>query len=296
MEFYLSLLFAFFAALAWGMNAILIRLGMKGENHFHGLFIRSLFAFPILFGIVLIWKGTRGISVYFADPIIYYSLTSASLVLIGDSLFLIGLKHYSVNTITPISASYPLFTAITLILTGEENVGIFVIIGTIIVISGVAIVTSNDLTKTFDRKALGIGLLTAACWGISIYFVRLVLERPGTDALGLTGLRMMVIGLTAILIYRVGTHQKIIEDTTSTRHRNSWKYMAASGFIGWVFGASFFFAAVQQIGAAIPTPISSTNPIIASIIAQLLGIDQLNFRQFLGILVTVLGVIVIVSF
>jgi drug/metabolite transporter (DMT)-like permease len=70
--------------------------------------------------------------------------------------------------------------------------------------------------------------------------------------------------------------------------------LAASGIVGWVLGASLFFFAVQNIGAGIPTPISSTNPIIASIIGSLFGIEQLSRKQFSGIMTVVLGIILIV--
>ncbi|MHA2504347.1 MAG: EamA family transporter, partial [Candidatus Kariarchaeaceae archaeon] len=181
----------------------------------------------------------------------------------------------------------------TLLITGQEALGPILLLGTVVVIAGVGIVTSNDITESFDRMALALGVGAALCWGISIVFVRLVLVTPGTDSMGLTGARMMVIGFSAILVYRIGLSTDRIEDTKETRG-GSFKYMAWSGILGWVVGASLFFWAVQLIGAAVPTPISSTNPIVAALMGQILGIEQINFKQFTGIIVTVLGIIMIV--
>ena len=76
--------------------------------------------------------------------------------------------------------------------------------------------------------------------------------------------------------------------------RKTAKLMFLSGILGWVIGASSFFFAVQKIGAGIPTPITSTNPIISVVFGKLFGIENINKQQFIGIIFSVLGTIIIV--
>ncbi|MFV2016556.1 MAG: EamA family transporter [Candidatus Heimdallarchaeota archaeon] len=45
-----------------------------------------------------------------------------------------------------------------------------------------------------------------------------------------------------------------------------------------------------------PTPISSINPIIASLIGVSFGLEQIQKKQFIGIIVSVFGTIVILLF
>ncbi|MHA2030072.1 MAG: EamA family transporter, partial [Candidatus Kariarchaeaceae archaeon] len=84
------------------------------------------------------------------------------------------------------------------------------------------------------------------------------------------------------------------EPRTKEERNKSIKYLGISGILGDTIGASVFFVAVQRIGAAITTPISSTNPIIAAIIGFSTGIEDIKKAQFFGILLCVSGIIVIV--
>ncbi len=295
---YFSISLALFASISWGFNSHILKFGLIKQDPIQAVVIRSIFAVPPLFLIVLIWKGADGLLIYFQSDALPYIIISSLLILFGDAMFITGLKRNKVNEILPVSSIYPLFTTIILIVTGTEDVGILTFIGTIIIVLGIMLVTSNGKFNSFSKGALVFGISAAFGWGTSVFFVKEVLDVEGTDGLGLLGIRNSILALEALVSYyiikRRYDHTKQQNVRTKEERNKSIKYLGISGLLGDTIGASVFFVAVQRIGAAITTPISSTNPIIAAFIGFLSGIEDIKKAQFLGILSCVIGVIIIV--
>ncbi len=124
--------------------------------------------------------------------------------------------------------------------------------------------------------------------------MRKILENEATDAIGVTGLRTLFIGIFAFMVILSDKErkQKILGIDPSSIKR-TFLLMGFSGVVGWVIGATAFFYAVQLVGASIPTPISSTNPIFATLFGVALGIEDLTKVQFTGVILSVVGTIVI---
>ncbi|MHA2251732.1 MAG: EamA family transporter [Candidatus Kariarchaeaceae archaeon] len=286
---------AVIASLTWGLNSHILKFGLVKQNPILAISIRSIFGFPPLLFILYLWKGMDGLTIYFDSEIFQLILISSLLIVMGDGMFLIGLRKFPVNLMLPISSIYPLFTATILISTGTETVGFLIILGTVIIITGIIFVTSGGKSASFEKSALLFGVLAASGWGTSVFFVKKVLDIEGTNPLGLLGIRNLLLCIEGLVLYYM-TRQYFQngEEMTPEEKRESLKYLGISGILGDTIGASIFFIAIQRIGAAIPTPISSTNPIIASLIGYFAGIELIQRKQFFGILLCVLGTIVIV--
>ena len=125
--------------------------------------------------------------------------------------------------------------------------------------------------------------------------VRYVLTTsPGAESISLTGIRIFFIGVIGLTLFLLSNRNlKDYFDRPRQEKINSFVFLGLSGIIGWTIGASLFFFAVQNIGAGIPTPISSINPIMAVIIGSILGIEFITRKQSFGVLSCVLGTIVI---
>lgn len=294
-DYSLSVTLAFIAAFAWGINSHIMKKAMVGENPMRAIGIRSAFTAPLLIILVAIIFGSEAITIYFSSALTPLVILTSALIIIGDGIFLFGLKHYDVSEILPIASTYPFFTVVILIVTDTEDIGYYTIIGTIFIIIGVAIVTKySNGEGSFSIRALLIGLGAGLCWGTSIFYVRLILTHDDTDAFGLTGVRTLFMGIMGFLIYLSSKEQRDLQKLRSDEEKlSSIKFLALSGIVGWAIGASAFFWAVQLIGAGIPTPISSLNPVIASVIGIFYGLEKIGNKQFLGILFSVLGTITI---
>lgn len=284
------------AAIAWGINSHIMKKAMVNENAMRAIFIRSAFTFPILFLIAVIIYGLDSITVYFSSARIFLLVAlTALLIVLGDGIFLHGLKTYEVNLLLPITSVYPLFTTLLLIISRTEDVTSQILVGTSVIVIGVALVTSGGKIEKFSPKVIIFGLSSAAAWGTSVFFVRQILAIEGTDPFALTGFRAVIMAIAGFTIYYKSSNNRLTQkNRTNQDKKNSFRLLALSGIVGWVIGAAIFFLAVQRIGAAIPTPISSTNPIVATIFGYSLGLEQIQVRQFFGILCCVLGTIIVV--
>ncbi len=283
---------AIIASIAWGVNAFFIKFGMKDQNPMFALFIRALFASPIL--ILIAYLMDADLSIYFEGTTLIIVIVSSILIIIGDGLFMLTLKKYEVSLVQPIVSIYPLVTTIILIITKIEVIGLFVMIGTPVLIIGVAVVSSSkgDGGVNFELKGMIMALTVALFWGTTIFTVRYILLIPGTEAIGLTGIRVAQIGIGALIAYLFT--RKSDSEETEIFNKKSWMYMGISGILGFVIGASALFLSIQSIGAGIATPISSTNPVVSVSIGMMFGWELKDMRKIVGTILSVIGTIIII--
>lgn len=207
---------------------------------------------------------------------------------------MLTLKKYEVSLVQPIVSIYPLVTTIILIITKIEVIGLFVMIGTPVLIIGVAVVSSSkgDGGVNFELKGMIMALTVALFWGTTIFTVRYILLIPGTEAIGLTGIRVAQIGIGALIAYLFT--RKSDSEETEIFNKKSWMYMGISGILGFVIGASALFLSIQSIGAGIATPISSTNPVVSVSIGMMFGWELKDMRKIVGTILSVIGTIIII--
>ena len=115
-DYSFSVALAFIAAFAWGINSHIMKKAMVGENPMRAIGIRSAFTAPLLIIIVAFAFGTEAITIYFTSELSPLVTLTAALIIVGDGIFLFGLKHYDVSEILPIASTYPIFTVAILIL------------------------------------------------------------------------------------------------------------------------------------------------------------------------------------
>ena len=293
--FIVSVLLSVVAAIAWGINSHIVKIGMTNANPYFAMLARSTVSFPILFLIAGLTFGFSVLSQYFSLTILPLVMASALLIVIGDGIFMLALKYYPVKLILPIASIYPLVTAFILIASNVEHVTGKILFGTLLTVFGIYLVTRGEGNGSISLRPVLLGLSTSVFWGSSIVIVRLILQNPSTEAIGLTGARTLFMGLfSLVLLALIPKFRNDILVASKSDLIHTTKFLALSGIVGWVIGASAFFFAVQNIGASIATPITSTNPIIASILGVLTKTETISQNQFYGIVITVLGTIIIV--
>lgn len=293
--FAVSIGLAVLAAISWGFNSHIIKQGMVNANAYFALLARSSVTFPILLFASLFIYGRGPLELYFSSKTLPLVMASAGLIVLGDGLFMVSLKSYPVKLIVPITSVYPLVTTFILIFARIESISTHIVLGTALTVSGIFLVTRGGANEKFSFKPVILGLSTSTFWGTSIVIVRIILQQNGSEAIGLTGVRTLFMGLFSLcILLAVPQFRKEISNSDRKDLKRTFKLLALSGIVGWIIGASAFFFAVQKIGAAIATPISSTNPIVASIIGVVSKTESISLVQFLGIIVTVIGTIVIV--
>lgn len=267
---------------------------MKYEHPMFALLIRAIVAFPLFVLLIIFLDEQFTIAYYWEQfPLIILLVIT---IIWGDGMFLLGLKYYPVNIVLPIASIYPLFTTIILLLLGSEQISFYIGFGTILVVTGVYLVTSKGkLGIQVPPRAILFGILTALGWGSSVVVSKYLLISEGISSLGLMGFRTIFIGAFGALIFmRKASNLSEYKSRPRAEKIRAVKYLGLSGIFGWVFGATLLFVALENILAAVATPITSANPVIAVLIGEITGWEKLNTIQFLGILTSTIGVIILI--
>ena len=84
-------------------------------------------------------------------------------------------------------------------------------------------------------------------------------------------------------------------DKLFTAPTSSWFWLGLSGVIGIVIGDTFFFRSLQILGPRKALMLSVTAPLFSAVLASFLLNESLMFTSIIGVVITVAGVIVVVS-
>jgi drug/metabolite transporter (DMT)-like permease len=304
------------AAFSWGSSMVIFKVGVKNTSSLAATYIKGLLAIPILLVIGFILDGTNTYAKLFTGMNLLWLGLGVLTLTLGDFLSLSALKQIDVSIAQPITSIYPIFTTLTLLIARIEDITWFIIGGTLLISSGVILISyftrkyNKDNLKTvestmeaeeFEKKKkaipLGISLSIAASvfWGTAIVFNRLILADPEIDVISLMALRngLMVVLVALFAITRFFTNKDKYRDKTFGPRREALILMAG-GAVSWIGGGAVFFTAVQLLqSAGITTPISSISPVFVMILGSLFLKEKITIPQILGVLIIIAGSIVL---
>lgn len=131
-------------------------------------------------------------------------------------------------------------------------------------------------------------LLTAVCWTVTAMAFESAGKRVGALSLNLIRL---VIGLVFLAIYNAIVNDGLFPEATHYQ----WFWLVMSGLVGFVLGDLFLFRAFILIGARISMLIMALVPPITALIGWLTLGEVLTGMEFLGMGITLLGIILVMS-
>jgi len=313
--FLIGVLLSLLAATAWGSALVIFKVGVKNVDSFVATYVRGLFAIPLLIILGITINGTETFSKLFLFPNYIWLILGGISIAFGDFFSLFALRKIDVSISQPITAIYPIFTTLTLLIAKIENINWFIISGTILISLGVILISffsqrsenkrlknskveenTTDFQPIKKVLPLGIGLsITAAVfWGIAIVFNRIILEDQSIDVLPLMGLRngIMVIIFAIIVLIRPILNKEKYKSKILPPRKESLILMAG-GTISWCVGGVSFFTAVKIIGAGFSTPISSISPFVVMLLGGLFLKEKITYPQIIGVAIIVAGSIIL---
>ena len=308
-EQFIGIILTFLAAFAWGFAAALNKFILKPE---HSLIvtmtIRGVFAVPFLAILTFFINRFESVEVLFYPKIFPILILSILFVGIGDLSFFGSLQRIDVSKTQPIAGIYPLFTAILLVLSGLEDVTIDVLIGTIVLVVGIGLLaqqtsSTSSLNSTIQKeREIKVGfilaILAAIFWSLAIFTLKIILDHPEIDVFTMATIRFAILTFFFLILWISNTlyrQQTGVKDPSfiSIMDKKILTGLGVGGIISWGIGGVSFFFAIEMIGAARATPISSINPLISVIIGVLFLKERLTPVQVFGILLITLGSIII---
>ncbi|UJG40900.1 MAG: DMT family transporter [Candidatus Heimdallarchaeum aukensis] len=304
--FALGIGLSFLAAFGWGIGFITYKLGVKSTDPLTATFLRGLVAIPLIITISVLLYGIESLTVFFKGEASLWLILSAITITLGDFFSLFSMKKLDASISQPISATYPLFTNIILLIGGIEKVTTQIIIGTLLNVIGAGIISfqtnrkdENGLEKSQEEKRNNLqgmifAILAALAWGFTIVFTKILLSFDGINVIPMLGIRngimILIAGIGISISYLRNKLNKIDKKLTS---KKDLSFLILGGIVTWGAGGISFFTAVTLIGAARSTPISSISPFFVLLLGSVFLKEKISKLQLLGVVSIVCGSILL---
>jgi drug/metabolite transporter (DMT)-like permease len=282
-------------ALLWSLGNILIKSQVGKLSTIQLLALRSIAGavIALLFYFLLVDYKQSPILLSVAWLILFLSVLSGYFG--ADLLFVYALEDLPLSHIFPIQASYPLIaTGLAWLIFGDE-ITLWMLIGSVLVVAGVGLIGKEDMHQAIpvDRykrtRGLTLTALSAFGWAISAILLRGVLEQY--DAITVNAGLGLLTALSFCVITRpVRTVSKIV--------KQPWAGGAISlaGALGGTGVANLLFVlAIETSSVARATVLASTAPLFTSILAVAILGESVTSRLIVGTLSTVMGIIILVG-
>ncbi len=326
----IGIILSFSAALCWGTGFVIYKQGVKKTNALSATFLRGIVAIPLFFIIAIVIYGSNGIISLFKGQALIWLLLSVITITFGDFFSLFSMRKIDASISQPISAIYPVITNLVLLSFAIEKVTITIIIGTLLNVTGATIISlfsnkrtetesssnndySNDKEKEAEKdkredkkqqinnkkkiNAQGIifALSAALFWGVTIVFTKILISIDSVYVIPMLAVRN---GLMVLIAGVILLGKKALSSITNTpmgkiTNKKDLIFLIIGGIVTWLGGGGSFFTAVNLIGAARSTPISSISPFVVLIWSAIFLKEKIVKFQVLGVTFIVVGSILL---
>jgi DME family drug/metabolite transporter len=280
--------FSFQAALCFSIAHIFIRRGLVGSNAMTGSFISLSMSAAILW---LLLPFFAPLSALWTPDTFVFVLAGIFAPGIGRTLSYVGIEKIGVARSVPIANSSPIFASVFAVLFLAEAWVPQNIVGTLLVISGVVILSVAKPAQGEWRKLdIIYPLVGAIAFGASA-----IMRKAG---LGYVDIPVMAAAVTAgsaalfslaLLQFRGGK-----EAFKLTRRSAAWLFTA--GLVNTAAMLSVFYA-LSHGKVVIVEPLVSSNPVLTLLLTAIFlrDLEAINMRVIIGALLTVTGTVLVVT-
>lgn len=212
---------------------------------------------------------------------------------IADTLFFMSLNLLGAGLIAVVDCLYsPFVIALSLIFLGEE-LGIFQILGVIMIISAVLTVSQPKARAGITRRNLimgiSFGVLAMAANAAGIVIVKPLLER--SPLIWVTEMRLLsgVIILAAILFLHPARRRIML----SLNAVGSWPYTLLGSFFGAYLSMVFWLGGMKFTQASISASLNQISNVFVFILAAIFLKETINGQRVTAIILAVAGAIIV---
>ncbi len=286
-----GILYALGAGVFWGTSPVLVKRGLAGADvsaatlHQQAAILLTLFASALLEGDLFAGKIPLPAVLVFAG-------TGVVGAFLGRTLFVKSVDQIGASRAQSLNNSSPLITVFLAAAVLGERLSFSVVIGVLLIISGVFFVTRSDRTpggNPAPRRLTPAAVLATLCYGVVP-----VLKKFGTDHGGPPVLGALVMHATGLaLLMTLGNLLKI-ERKWQRIPAQSLLCFVAAGFL-YAIGSIFTLKALVHAPASVVAPIWSAQPIVSFLLAKttLQGIEEVTFQDGAAAALVVVGVLVL---
>lgn len=273
-------------AFCYGLNAVLIRKGMKNSNPLTGTFVAALVQVLIMLGLTILFPSTLswiGIAFFVAAGILAGTL--------GRLTNYMSIERLGVPISASIIGSSPLFSMFFAILLIGEEVTMAVLIGTVLVVVGIIFTRIRKDEGNITKSSFILPLLAATFYGASSPVRKIGLNILPEPVLG------SLVGAVATFVFFSAYFVTDSGRNTLKLHKDSISYFTVSGVIvsiGWIS----MFTAQMAGSVSVVSTLIATNPLFSLVLSLILlrGTEEIHWRTIVGCIIIVVGASIITLF
>ncbi|KUO43230.1 MAG: hypothetical protein APU95_01905 [Hadesarchaea archaeon YNP_N21] len=273
----LAILSAAFTA----MNTISIRKGLRNSNPISGLFVSTIVMTACLWvlasaNLLVTRFSLFGILAFVMDGILGTAL--------ARSLMFVAVEKVGASVTTSVLASRSLFGAIFAIILLHEELTALLLLGTILVVTGIVVLSGGGHKQDWKRRDLIFPLGTSLLFGLQNVVVKIGLNEMNSPITGSTiSATTALLVITAYLTF-AGKKKNLMLNKASN------KFFSLAGiFIVLVLLSLYGAIGIGKV--VVVMPLVSTAPLFTIFFSYFLlrDIEKITLRIVIGAILTVLG-------
>lgn len=288
----LTILFAEIIAIAsamgWSIDSVLVRLGLRKSN----IFAAMLMSYGI--SITCVWTylvATRSLDFLNSPAMIYYIVSGCIQPLLARALFYEGITRIGVARAGPLRGVEPLFAAIIGVTILNEEPGLFVYLGTVLIVGSLWLISGKQQGDTTWRLVDALLPITAALISTISQALRKQALKIIPDPFVAVAM-VTTVSLILLLIFALGTGRA----RQFRMPRQSFGYFLCAALVATV-AQVLNFIALGRGQLAVIIPLLNTTPLFSVFFSALFlrNVETVNSRVIFGATLMVAGVVLITS-
>jgi len=269
------------------------RIGLKNMDTFSGAFISMGFS---SIGSLILFIFFVPISRFTGWGLIYFIIAGLSGPCIGRLLLFVGINRLGSSTASTLYSIKPLFSAIAAVLILGESLTPGIAVATLIMVAGLAIISSKESGSRFQRswskKDLIFPVAAGAAYGFAHVFRKIGLNINHDPLMGVVvqNVAALSFSLTPAL-FRKNRHQVVWKNQTA------WIAFGLSGIFS-VLGQLSLFQALEIGSVIIVSPLSAISPLFVIVMAGIFlkQLERVTWKITVGAIFIVIGTVLLALF
>jgi drug/metabolite transporter, DME family len=280
------------SALSHAVATVLIKMGLKNSDPFSAAFISLIACFT---GALILLLLSLPFSQFDATCILYFAVAGITGPWIGRLLFFIGVHRVGSSIASPLQSTKPIFSAVAAMLILGEALTLPIISGTVIMVLGLAIISSDQeggqQGRVWSKKDLLFPLTSGLSYGIGHVFRKMGLNTYPSPVMGLAVQNAAALALFALSAgVRRNRPARIGKD-----HKRPWLLFFFSGCFT-LMGQLTLLLALEHGTVVIVSPLSAINPLFVFILVSLFlrRTERVTWKLFVGAMLIIAAATVLV--
>ena len=276
------------SAIGWAIDSVLVRLGLRNSN----IFAAMLMSYGV--SITFVWTyliATTSLEFLKSPAMIYYIISGCMQPLLARALYYEGITRIGVARAGPLRGIEPLFAAIVAVTVLNEEPGLFVYLGTILIVGSLWLISGKQHGDTNWRLIDALLPITAALISTISQALRKQALKILPDPFVAVAM-VTTVSLVLLLIFAFGTHRA----QQLRMPRQSFLFFLCAALVATV-AQVLNFVALGRGQLAVIIPLLNTTPLFSVLFSVLFlrKVETVNSRTVFGAILMVCGVVLITS-